>query len=94
MPEPLTCPRINPDTGKVCGRPLDPAASYGPCDYCRGAIARRIEAHTQERFARVAQALANGYIIDETSQFVLPSKDDEADEVIAGDRAGAPTRRR
>jgi hypothetical protein len=95
MTEPLTCPRINPGTGVRCDRPLDPAAGYGPCPLCRDIIAARFTRQAQEKAVRVAQALADGYVLDEdTCQFVLPARDDEADEVIAGDRAGAPARRR
>jgi hypothetical protein len=91
--EPLTCPRIDPNTGERCGRPLPDGASYGPCPGCRADLARRATGWAWEKTARVAQAFADGYVLNEAGDaFVLPKVDDEPDEVIAGDRAGPPAR--
>jgi hypothetical protein len=88
-----TCPRKNPDTGERCDLPLAPGARYGPCPTCVADIARR---HDHALFARncnVADALAAGYEINEANEFYLPKDDAPEEEVIAGDRAGAPSRR-
>lgn len=90
----FTCPRINPDTGIVCARPLDPDATFGPCPCCRAAISRRWQRDLHDRLVRVQEHLDAGYVIDEDNQFVYPNQGDDTDDVIAGDRAGAPSRRR
>lgn len=93
MSEPARCPRKLPDTGDRCDTLLPAGARYGPCPTCRADIARRHDEALYWRCARVGQALADGYEITETNEFALPAVE-ITDEVIASDRAGAPTRRR
>lgn len=94
MTDPATCPRHHPDTGERCGNPLDPAAFYGPCPTCTADIATRDADAHYRRCAAVAQAFADGYLLNDTGdEFVLAKDVAPIEEVIAGDRAGAPSRR-
>jgi hypothetical protein len=93
MNETLGCPRRDPDTGNRCNIPLPPGARYGPCPACVADIARRHADALFRRNCKVAEALAAGYEINEADEFHLPKDDQPEEEVIAGDRAGAPSRR-
>lgn len=92
MIEPATCPRRNP-AGERCGRPLLDSYGYRPCPDCTAAIQAAVDDANHWKAAAVAQALADGWTVDaETHLLVAPGKDIAVDEVIAGDRAGAPSR--
>lgn len=93
MTEPATCPRRNP-AGERCGRPLPDSYGYRPCPDCTAEIQATIDEANYWKAAAIAQALDDGWTIDaETHLLVAPGRDDATEESIAGDRAGAPSRR-
>ena len=81
--QPLACP--------TCGGSSGPY--YGPCPTCRAGLTDRARTSHHDRLVRVGQALDDGCTLNATFDgFTLPAETEATEEVIAGDRAGAPSR--